>query len=125
MAPVTRTTVLPAAGSKSAVTPGSKAIKRRPALATRFQEGDRVSERGRAGYDVAHPGSPNFHLVSQFRHHPREGRVVSLFTQLDRMGRRCTYANVLWDGRMTPSVHMAARLKHVVPAEQSKAVPSP
>lgn len=77
---------------------------------TQFAAGDRVKERGRPGMDVVDETSANFELVSRFRHHPRQGQVVSLAVKPDRAGRRCVYVNVLWDGFSTPSQHAASRL---------------
>lgn len=87
------------------------AAGKRPAKrGARFAAGDRVKERGRPGMDVAEKTSPNFELVSRFRHHQRQGRVISLAIKPDRAGRQCVYVNVLWDGLSSPSQHAASRL---------------
>jgi hypothetical protein len=88
----------------------SLAIRKPRRRGDRFVAGDRVKERGRPGMDVAKSDSPNFALVSRFRHTSRQGCVISLSVKADKVGRRCTYVNVIWDGASSPSQHAASRL---------------
>lgn len=45
------------------------------------------------------------------------GTVVDLLTKKDRNGRPIEYANVLWGGRTTPSLHAVTRLDLKVDSE--------
>lgn len=80
--------------------------------------GDRVCERGRPGLDVATAASPNYQQVCAFRHSVRKGQIVSLRVRLDRSGRRNLYADVLWDGRTSPSQHSVNRLRRLEEPER-------
>lgn len=79
--------------------------------------GDRVRERDRLGLDVARVGTPAFEKVSHYRHHPRRGRITNLVVKADRRGGRVTYAEVLWDGLATPSLHATWRLLRLNPED--------
>lgn len=45
------------------------------------------------------------------------GTVLDLVTKKDRRGRPIEYANVLWGGRATPSLHAVTRLDLKVDSE--------
>ena len=45
------------------------------------------------------------------------GKVLDLVTKKDRNGRPIEYANVLWGGRATPSLHAVTRLDLKVDSE--------
>lgn len=88
------------------------------ALKKVLKPGDVVC-RNRAKDIIADGGSAVRFYRARRRNHEEgnTGTVLDLVTKKDRNGRPIEYANVLWGGRATPSLHAVTRLDLKVDSE--------
>lgn len=80
-------------------------------MTTQLCPGDRVIEKPRPGDHVFSRQTANFDQVARYATSSRTGRVVRLIEKRSSRGSIIRYAEVIWDGLKSPSVHAASRLK--------------
>ena len=83
-----------------------------------LQPGDRVIERERVPDHVATIRSPNFKQVQGIIGNRRRGLVTGVVTKANRRGATVPYAQVIWDGLATPSLHAQCRLEVLTSGDQ-------